>query len=196
MRDIGVSLLSLSAHKFYGPKGVGALIVDRRVQLEPLIEGGGQERGHRSGTVNVAGCVGAGAAAALASDGLDMEAKRLAELRDELEHVLTSNVPGSRVNGGTTRLPNTTNVSFQGTDADAVIAHLPRVAVSSGSACSSASPSPSHVLLAMGRLDDEARSAIRFSLGRRTSAADITVAAAEVRLAVEMVRARTNGSVT
>ncbi len=193
MRDMGVSLLSLSAHKFHGPKGVGALVINRDVKLEPLLMGGGQERGHRSGTINVAGCVGAGAAAAVAADGLDVEAKHVAQLRDELEASLTSTIAGAQVKRGTMRLPNTTNISFDGAEADAVLAHLSRVAVSSGSACSSATPAPSHVLLAMGRGELEANSAIRFSLGRETTATDVSTAVEDIRLAVDTVRARTMG---
>lgn len=191
MREVGASLLSLSAHKFYGPKGVGALVMDRSVRLEPLLEGGGQERGHRSGTINVAGCVGAGAAAALAADGPSVGGKRVAQLRDELEAALMRTIHNTRVNGGPNRLPNTTNLSFRDVDADAVLAHLPRVAVSTGSACSSATPAASHVLLAMGRREDEANSAIRVSLGRRTTEGDIAIAAQEFRAAVDTVRSRT-----
>ncbi len=169
-------------------------MINRDVKLETLLMGGGQERRHRSGTLNVAGCVGTGSAAELAADGLDVEAKHVAELRDELEASLTSTIAAAHVNGKTIRLPNTTNVSFEGAEAYAVLAHLSRVAVSSGSACSSATPAPSHVLLAMGRSESEANSAIRFSLGRESTADDVITAVDDVRLAVDTVRGRTMGA--
>jgi len=192
MSDVGAQLLSLSAHKFCGPKGVGALIVDRRVPLAPLLAGGGQERGLRSGTVNVAGCVGAGAAAQLAAETVSDEAPRLARLRDLLERRLGEVVPGTRVNGQRTqRLPNTLNMSFAGADAEAIMANMPRVAVSSGSACSTAVPEPSHVLLAMGLSAEDASSALRFSLGARTNEQHVAIAVDEVHRAVDAVRRRT-----
>ncbi len=192
MSAVGAQLLSLSAHKFCGPKGVGALVVDRRVPLAPLLLGGGQERGLRSGTVNVVGCVGAGAAAELAASRLPVEGARLAALRDVLERELGDAVPGTTVNGHRIhRLPNTLNMSFAGVDAEAIMANMPRVAVSSGSACSTAVPEPSHVLLAMGLTADAASSALRFSLGVRTNEQDIGTTVDEVRRAVAAVRCRT-----
>jgi cysteine desulfurase len=191
MSTVGVQLLSLSAHKFCGPKGVGALVVGRRVPLAPLLLGGGQERGLRSGTVNVVGCVGAGAAAELTEARMQVEGPRLAGLRDVLGRELGDAVPGTTVNGHRThRLPNTLNMSFAGVDAEAIMANMPRVAVSSGSACSTV-PEPSHVLLAMGLTAEAASSALRFSLGARTNEQDIPTTVDEVRRAVAAVRRRT-----
>lgn len=197
MPDFGAQLLSLSAHKFYGPKGVGALIVDRRVSLVPLLAGGGQEHGLRSGTLNVAGCVGAGAAANLAAEKMADEAPRLAALRDVLESRLNDVVPRITVNGHRThRLPNTLNVTFAAADAEAIMANMPAVAVSSGSACSTAVPQPSHVLLAMGLSPDEASSALRFSLGSRSTEQDVAITVDEVHRAVDIVRRRSRSLTT
>jgi cysteine desulfurase len=168
----GVDLLSLSAHKFYGPKGVGALYVRRRLPspIEPLIHGGGHERGLRSGTSNVAGCVGLGAAARLVAEEAHAAADRLSSLRDALHGRLSAALDGVRLNGHPShRLPSTVNLCFTGADADAVMANMPGIAVSSGSACSSATPAPSHMLLAMGRSTEDATASIRFGVGRRTT---------------------------
>ena len=187
-----VDLLSLSAHKFYGPKGVGALYVRRRlpVPIEPLIHGGGHERGLRSGTSNVAGCVGLGAAARLVAEEGHAAAGRLSWLRDKLHNRLAAALDGVRLNGHPShRLPSTVNLCFAGADADAVMANMPGVAVSSGSACSSATPAPSHVLRAMGRSAEEATASIRFGVGRRTTLADVDRAVPQVVAAVSRVRA-------
>jgi len=187
-----VDLLSLSAHKFYGPKGVGALYVRRRlpVPIEPLLHGGGHERGLRSGTSNVAGCVGLGAAARLAAEKGHAAAGRLSRLRDELHNRLAAALDGVRLNGHAShRLPSTVNLCFAGADADAVMANMPGVAVSSGSACSSATPAPSHVLRAMGCSAEDATASIRFGVGRRTTLADIERAVPQVVAAVSRVRA-------
>ena len=170
VEELGVDLMSLSAHKCYGPKGVGALYVrrrPRRVRPEPLLYGGGQERGLRSGTLNVPGVVGFGRAAALASKSLPEESRRLRELRDLLWRGISSRIPGARLNGHPERrLPNTLNVSFPGVRASELLAEMHEVAASSGSACASASPEPSHVLRAMGLDGEAALSSIRLSLGR------------------------------
>jgi cysteine desulfurase len=187
-----VDLLSLSAHKLYGPKGVGALYVRRRLpaHIEPLIHGGGHERGLRSGTSNVAGCVGLGAATRLVREERHAAAGRLSWLRDELHDRLAAALDGVRLNGHPShRLPSTVNLGFTGADADAVMANMPTVAVSSGSACSSATPAPSHVLRAMGRSTEDATASIRFGLGRRTTMSDIERAVPQVVAAVTNVRA-------
>jgi cysteine desulfurase len=189
---VDVDLLSLSAHKFGGPQGVGALFIRRNLGLpqSPLLHGGGQENGWRAGTLNVAGIVGAGAAAAAAQDGLVAEAERVAGLRDLLEDSLLIRIQEARVNGRLQRrLPNVSSVTFPGAPADAVLARMPEVAASDGSACSSGSPLPSHVLLAMGRTAEEAESTIRFSLGYGTTRQHVELAAEAVERAVKEVHA-------
>jgi cysteine desulfurase len=165
-----VDLLSVTAHKMYGPKGVGALYVRRkpRVRLAPQIDGGGHERGMRSGTLNVPGIVGFGAACALAQQLLPDEMKRLSSLRDRLLHKIQAGVPQVFVNGSVEhRLPGNLNISFAYIEGESMLMALNKsVAVSSGSACTSASLEPSYVLRALGLGDDLAHSSIRFCLGR------------------------------
>ncbi|MFJ9841675.1 cysteine desulfurase family protein [Kitasatospora sp. NPDC101155] len=192
LADTDVDLLSLSAHKFGGPQGVGALFVRRGVRLpyRPLLVGGGQERGWRAGTLNVAGIAGAGAAANAARLGLADEAPRIARLRDALEEALVEQIGDCRINGAVDRrLPGVTSITFYGAPADAVLAAMTDVAASEGSACSSGAPSPSHVLLAMGRSREEADSTIRFSLGYATTTDDIERAVSSTVRAVQHVRA-------
>ncbi|XVV02476.1 cysteine desulfurase family protein [Actinosynnema sp. CA-248983] len=191
LAELDVDLLSLSAHKFGGPQGVGVLFIRRSARLphEPLLHGGGQERGWRAGTLNVAGIVGAGAAASAAARSLREEAERTRTLRDHLEAQLLSRIEGARLNGHPVyRLPGVTNLLFPGALADAVLAAMPLVAASDGSACSSGAPTPSHVLMAMGRSREEANCSLRFSLGYATSAADIDQAIDAVIDAVARVR--------
>jgi cysteine desulfurase len=178
--DVGamsVDLLSLSAHKIYGPKGVGALFVRRRnphVRLAIQMDGGGHERGMRSGTLNVPGIVGFGAAAELCRQEMPSEAPHTKALRDRLQEGLQAGLDGILLNGHPTeRLPGTLNVCLEGIDADALQVAVPELAVSAGSACTSASITPSHVLKAIGRTDAQARSSLRFSLGRFTTEAEI-----------------------
>jgi len=181
VRAIGVDLVSLSAHKACGPKGVGALWVRSgkpRVRLEAQLLGGGHERGLRSGTPNVPAIVGFGEAARIAAAELATEPARLRALRDRLEAEILAGVPGARRNGpGAERLPNTLNVLFPGVEAGRLMLEARDLAVSSGSACSSASPEPSHVLVAMGLSAAEARSSIRISLGRFTTEEEVGFAA-------------------
>lgn len=169
-RSLGVHGLTVSAHKIGGPKGAAALIVDKRVEISPLISGGGHERGLRSGTENVAAIVGFGAACEIAVQRLDNLPQRLRVLRDELEQGLTAQ--GARIFGAGVkdiegRLPNTVYFSIPGIDGETLVGKLDRVgfAVASGAACSSANPEPSHVLLAMGVESEIARGAVRISLG-------------------------------
>ncbi|CAL9297416.1 cysteine desulfurase family protein [Streptomyces sp. SudanB182_2057] len=188
--ELDVDLLSLSAHKFGGPQGVGALYVRRGTSLphRPLLVGGGQERGWRAGTLNVAGIIGLGAAADAARRRLGEEAKRVATLRNRLESLLTDALPECRINGRRDqRLPGVTSITFPGVPADAVLAAMPDVAASEGSACASGAPTPSHVLLAMGLTRDDADSTIRFSLGYATTDAEIEYAAQAVVRAVTQV---------
>ncbi len=187
-----VDTLALSAHKLYGPKGVGALFVRRGAALEPVLRGGHQERERRAGTENVAGIVGFGVAARLARAALAADAARVAGLSDRLAERLLA-IPGARRNGDATRaLPGTFNVSFAGAPGQLVAAalDLEGVCVSTGAACSSASLQPSPVLLAVGRARDAAATALRFSLGRGTTEAEIDQAAALTISAVARVRAR------
>ena len=169
----GVHAMSVSAHKIGGPKGAGALIVDKRIELQPLIAGGGQERGLRSGTENVAAIVGLGVAWAESAASLVEEGQRLAALRQELEQAL-SRRGATLFAADVPRLPNTTYFSFTGIDGETLVSKLDRAgyAVASGAACSSANPEPSHVLLAMGVAPELARGAVRVSLGRTTAQAD------------------------
>lgn len=174
--EIGADLMSLSAHKIYGPKGAGALYVRQGVALESLLHGGSQERERRPGTENVSAIVGFAEAASLAVQSLSETALRLARLRDLLEDMVIAVIPRAVVNGRRdNRLPNSLNVSFPGLDASALLVNLDLagISASSGSACSSGSIEPSHVLVAMGHPDDRVRSAIRFSLGRETTEEEI-----------------------
>jgi cysteine desulfurase len=162
-------LLSLSAHKINGPKGAGALWIKRGVRLVPTMTGGKHERNRRAGTENVPGIAGFGAAAAVSRKKLAADAGRLATLRDRLERGVLSNIEGTQVNGAATaRVPNTTNISFDGVEAEALLIalDLEGVAVSTGSACSSGTLEPSHVLRAMGLPAHRAQNSIRFSLGQ------------------------------
>lgn len=185
-------LIACSAHKFYGPKGVGALYVSRRdprVRLVPLVEGGGQERGRRGGTQNVPGIVGMGEAARLARAEWEQDAARLGPLRDRLEEQVCARLEGVRVNGaGASRLPQTSNLTFAEAPADRLLRDLRGVACSTGSACSSGSKKPSHVLTAMDRSAEEARSTLRLSLGRFTTGEEVDRAVEQVVDAVESVR--------
>ena len=174
LNGTGVHALTLSAHKIGGPKGAGALVVDKRVEIEPLIAGGGQERGLRSGTENVAAVVGFGAAAELAAQRMASASVFLAGLRNRLEEGLVS--LGARLfASGAERLPNTTYFSLDNLDGETLVAQLDRAgyAVASGAACSSANPEPSHVLRAMGVPAEIARGAVRVSLGTGNSAEQI-----------------------
>ena len=186
--DIGADLISISAHKMYGPKGVGALYLRSRrprVRLEPILHGGGHERGLRSGTLPVASIVGLSHALALCVEEREPEAKRLCELRDLLLSQLSHQLDGVRLNGHPERrLPGNLNVSFEGVDADRLLLSLRDIAVSTGSACSSARPEPSHVLAALGLPEPLARASIRFGLGRGTTRDEIERAAERVRAEV------------
>jgi cysteine desulfurase len=188
--DLGVDLLSLSAHKFYGPKGVGALYVRPRTRIAPLMHGGGHERGLRPGTLPVALCVGMGRALELAAEELEQEAERLAALRDRLWAHLDRELGDVHRNGHPTlRLAGNLNVCFRGVDGDKLLLGLPDVAVSSGSACSTSRPEPSHVLLALGCDKQDASASLRFGLGRGTTLAEIDTAASRVVAAVRKLRA-------
>jgi cysteine desulfurase len=187
---LSVDLLSLSAHKRYGPKGVGALYVRKGARLLRLQHGGGHERNRRAGTENVPGIVGLGEALRLAGDLMDAEAERLRAFRDRLRTEFAQ-IPGAHLNGDPTDgLPGTVNVSFEGTDSESLLMALDfrGVAASSGSACTSGSLEPSHVLKAIGLSPDLAKGTIRLSLGRGTTAAEVEYLAAIVREVVASLR--------
>jgi cysteine desulfurase len=192
-KEAGIHLMAFTAHKMYGPKGVGALYVSRRnprVKLTPLLDGGGHERGMRSGTLNVPGIAGFGTAAALALERMEKDTVRLAALRDQFEEKLFTHLSELYRNGhATQRMPHVSNLSFRFSDAEALIMTFNQeIAASTGAACSSASLEPSPVLLAMGRSEDLAQSAIRFSLGRKNTEEEIRYAADAVIKGVRRLR--------
>ncbi len=189
----GIDLLCLSAHKFYGPKGVGAIYIrrrDPRVRLQPQIDGGGHQRGVRSGTINVPGIVGLGTAAELCRLEMAGEMEKLCRLRDRLETGLLS-ITGTSVNGSRkNRLPQVCNIAFSDADSEVLLMSVNKdLALSSGSACTSASIEPSYVLRAMGLDENLAHSSLRFSVGRFTTEEEVDFAIKTIRSAVGTVRA-------
>lgn len=184
-----IDLLSMSAHKLYGPKGVGALYIRKKLAIVAQQDGGKHERGMRSGTLNVAGIVGLGKACEICQQSMTKEAMRLGNLRDLLEKGILDAVPKTRVNGNTThRLPNTSNICFGKIDGEQLLMSLNEIAVSNGSACNSASTEPSYVLKALGLDDDSAYGSIRFSLGRMTKLEDVELAIKHITEVVERLR--------
>lgn len=189
---LGVDLLSVSAHKIYGPKGVGALYVRTGTPLEPQFHGGHHERDRRPGTENVPGIVGFGKAAELAKMNCETDAVRLGVFRDRLEEMLTGSLGSVYVNGDRgRRVANTTNLAFAGAGGEALVIalDLQGISCSTGAACSSGAVEPSHVLLAIGLTADEARSSLRFSVGRATTSDEIDRAIAIIPPTVERLRA-------
>ena len=188
-------LVSVSAHKLYGPKGVGALLMrphGPRIRIEPLFDGGGHERRLRSGTLPVPLIVGFGTTCRLAREQFPAEVIRLAALRDRLREGLMQQIQGLTVNGHPSeRLPGNLNVSFDGVDGEALMMKLTEIAVSSGSACTSADPEPSHVLRAMGISEARSKASLRFGLGRFTTADEIEFAIAYVAETVNRLRSST-----
>ncbi len=187
-----IHVLVLSAHKFYGPKGVGAIYVRRknpRVTLIPQIDGGGHENGLRSGTLNVPGIVGLGAAAALALEEREARSEeRITMLRNKLEKELLT-IGGITINGDTQhRLPNTLNICIEGIKSEQLITRVPQLAMATGSACTSALPQPSHVLLAMGLTEEQAYSSLRLSIGRFTTEQEIDRAVELLSEAIKKLR--------
>jgi cysteine desulfurase len=184
-----MDLVSISGHKMYGPKGVGALYVRKGMELAPIIDGGGHERGMRSGTLNVPGIVGLGTACRLSREELAEESERTAKLRDRLREKLTARFEDVRVNGSIDeRLPGNLNVSFPGIDGEELMTAIDDIAVSSGAACTSAHAEPSYVLKALGIPDDLAESSIRFGIGRFNTEEEIDYAAGRVIETVEQLR--------
>jgi cysteine desulfurase len=193
LRSDNIDLLSISAHKLYGPKGTGALVIKRktpRTRLHPLLHGGGHERGFRPGTLNVPGIVGVGAACEIAAAEMDSEAMRLSTLRDQLWSGIQAEIDDVYLNGTMEqRLPNNLNVSFAGVEGESLIMSLRDiVAVSSGSACSSAKVEPSHVLRAMGVSKELAHSSIRFGLGRGNTAEQVEHVVEQLTASVKRLR--------
>lgn len=192
VNEDGIDLMAFNAHKIYGPKGIGALFVRRknpRVKLVPQMDGGGHERGMRSGTLNVPGIVGLGRACEICMDEMSDETKQIRRLRDKLESALL-NLEGTCVNGNREhRLPNVSNISFKDAESEGLMASLNKdIALSSGSACMSASLEPSYVLKALGLSDELARSSLRFSLGRYTTEDEIDFAVEKVTGAVNQLK--------
>ena len=201
VRQMGVDLMSLTAHKIYGPKGIGALYVRRSrpaVKIEPQITGGGQQYGLRSGTLNVAGIVGLAKAVELCLAELEQEAKRLTALRQRLWVGLQKRIEGLLLcgpslegrddDGNLVRTPGNLTVAFPGLDGEALVLTMDQVAVSTGAACATADPSPSHVLRALGLSDEQARGTLRFGLGRFNTEAEIDFAVDAVSAAVAKLR--------
>ena len=193
VNQLGVDLLSLTGHKYYGPKGAGALYVRRRkpkLALSCQIDGGGHENGLRSGTLNVPGIVGLGHAAEICRECMPAERTRLAALRDRLLAGLQREVAGVRMNGPAAdrRLPHNLHVSFDDVEGEALVMALGDLAVSTGSACSSGSQAPSHVLQAIGATGERAGASIRFGLGRTTTGAEIDFAIDRVSTVVRSLQ--------
>lgn len=192
VKDLGVDFLSLSGHKLHAPKGVGMLYVKRHTKFQPYIIGGGQERGRRGGTENVAGMVAFGRAAELALKNLSEENTRVRALRDRLEAGILAGISGTSRNGpAEPRLPNTSNISFSGVEAEGILMLLDQAGIcaSSGSACTTGSLDPSHVLTAMGCSATQARASVRFSLGIYNTAAEVDYLLERLPPIVEKLRA-------
>lgn len=190
LKEMELDIAVLSSHKIYGPKGVGALYINKRnkIDIDPQIFGGGQEKGRRAGTLNVPGIVGFGKAAEIAHSEMEEESNRVKQLRKKLE-VLLQNIEGASINSkNVPRLPNTTSISFKDIDGNLLLRKLNTLAVSRGSACTSNIIEPSHVLKAMGLSDALALSTLRISIGRETTEGDIDLAAAEIKKIVNELR--------
>lgn len=173
VNDLGIDLLCFSGHKMYAPKGIGALYVRNKTKLSPQIHGGGHEQGLRSGTLNVPGIISLAKACEIASEEMDLNKRNISELKDKLETEFLK-LPNTSLNGDSeNRIYNTTNICFKGQDANVLIGRMKNIAVSNGSACSSAVIEPSHVLKAMGLSDDDAFASLRFSLGKFNTNEDI-----------------------
>jgi cysteine desulfurase len=191
VRALGVDLLALSAHKFNGPKGAGALFIKRGTRMQPILTGGKHERNRRAGTENVPAIVGMGVAARQAAAKMASEARRIGALRDRLEQGILRDVPGTVVNGSPdARVPNTTNISFDRVEAESLLIalDLEGVAVSTGSACSSGTLEPSHVLRAMGFPAHRTQNSLRFSLGLFSTEAEVDRVVALLPRLVEKLR--------
>lgn len=191
VEDLNIDLLTMAAHKFYGPKGVGALYIRKGTKIDPYVHGGAQERGRRAGTENVAGIVGIGKAIEMAASNMEKESKRLEALRDELINGLLE-IEGSKLNGpwGNDRLPGNVNVSFQGVEGEMLLMMLDGdgICASSGSACQAGSIDPSHVLKAIGLSDEMAKGSLRLTIGARTTREEIRFVIDKVKEKIQRVR--------
>jgi len=192
INKMGIDLLSISAHKMYGPKGVGALYLrrkDPRVQLQPIMYGGGHERGIRSGTLPVPSIVGFGKACEISQHVMVEESEKIQRLRDTLILMIRENIPKASVNGSMEkRLPGNLNMSFPGSNNEAIISGVPEIAISSGAACTSSTMEASHVLLALGLSKNEAYSALRFGIGRFNTKEDIEIAANSISRCMQKLK--------
>jgi len=190
--EMNIDLLSISAHKFYGPKGVGALFIRRknpRIQLKPIMFGGGHERGIRSGTLPVPYIVGLGKACEIATEVMINESRKIAALRDALLKGIRAENPNARINGSMKRwLAGNLNMRFPGINNEAVIAAVPEIAISSGAACTTSTMEPSHVLLALGLSKNEAYSSLRFGIGRFNTKEDIDIASESINRCMKKLR--------
>ncbi|XUW99703.1 MAG: cysteine desulfurase NifS [Dehalogenimonas sp.] len=192
VNDLNVDMLSISGHKLYGPKGIGALYIRKGTRIDSLLSGGSQERNKRPGTENVPGIVGFGAAAEIARNEIGAEVERLYLLRDRLSSELLERIPDSHLNGHPTqRLPNNVNISFDYVEGESLVLNLDfeGICASTGSACSSSSLEPSHVLLACGKIAEEAHGSLRFSLGKFTEAEDVDAVVEALPRIVKKLRA-------
>lgn len=191
VEDLNIDLLTMAAHKFYGPKGVGALYIRKGTKIDPYVHGGAQERGRRAGTENVAGIVGIGKAIEMAASNMEKESKRLEALRDELINGLLE-IEGSKLNGpwGNDRLPGNVNVSFQGVEGEMLLMMLDGdgICASSGSACQAGSIDPSHVLKAIGLSDEMAKGSLRLTIGARTTKEEVGFVIDKVKEKIQRVR--------
>ena len=189
INKMGIDLLSISAHKMYGPKGVGALYLrrkDPRVQLKPIMYGGGHERGIRSGTLPVANIVGMGKACEISQNIMSEESEKITSLRDDLMTKIQETIPKVSFNGSMERrLPGNLNISFPGANNEAIIAGVPEIAISSGAACTSSTIEASHVLLALGISKNDVYSSLRFGIGRFNTEKDIETAAESIMRCME-----------
>jgi cysteine desulfurase len=191
VKDLGVEFLSFSAHKIYGPKGVGGLYVKKGTPFCPLIRGGHQEMGRRAGTENTLGIIGLGEAVSCLKDEMEEDVKRILTLRNSLKQGIIEDIPDIRINGDQEHcLPNTLNVSFEGAEGEAILLYLDLegIGVSTGSACSSGSLDPSHVLLATGLEAEQAHGSIRFSLGRENTEEDVEYVLEKLPQVIDKVR--------
>ena len=194
VENMGIDLLSISAHKFYGPKGVGALYIRRkntRVQLQPIMFGGGHERGIRSGTLPVPNIVGLGKACDISADVMTEENLRISQLRDSLIKGIKAENPNAKINGSMEyRGAGNLNMSFPGANNEAIIAAVPDIAISSGSACTTSTMEPSHVLLALGMSKNEVYSSLRFGIGRFNTEENIQIAVGSINSCMKKLSAR------
>jgi cysteine desulfurase len=194
VENMGIDLLSISAHKFYGPKGVGALYIRRknpRVQLQPIMFGGGHERGIRSGTLPVPNIVGLGKACDISADVMTEENLRISQLRDSLIKGIKAENPNAKINGSMEyRVAGNLNMSFPGANNEAIIAAVPDIAISSGSACTTSTMEPSHVLLALGMSKNEVYSSLRFGIGRFNNEKDIQIAVGSINSCMKKLSTR------